>query len=43
MTAELDGARQNAEFVHRVAHPKSQVDMLATAILLIIQHLEKHT
>lgn len=42
MSAELDGARQNAQFVHRVAHPKSQIDMLATAILLIIQHMEKN-
>lgn len=42
MSAELEGARQNAEFVKRIAHPRSKEEMLASAILLVIQHLEKY-
>jgi len=42
VSAELDGAQHNAELVKRIAHPKSQEDMLASALLLIIQHLEKN-
>ena len=38
---ELLGASQNAELVHRIAHPRSADDLLATAILLLVQYLEK--
>lgn len=41
VSAELDGARQNALSVKRITHPKDNYDMLASAILLVIQHLEK--
>lgn len=41
MITELDGARQNAEMVKKITHPSDKYDMLASAILLIIQHLEK--
>lgn len=41
MSAELDGARQNAEYAKAIAHPRSAQEALANAILLIVQHLEK--
>lgn len=42
MTAELQGARKNAETVRTIAPPRSQQQMLADAILLVIQHIEKY-
>jgi hypothetical protein len=41
MSAELDGAKANAQHVAKVGFPLSNDVALANAMLLIIQHLEK--
>lgn len=41
MSAELIGARRDAELVEAVSFPRSKEQMLAKSLLLIIQHLEK--
>jgi hypothetical protein len=41
LSAELNGARRNAEYVKRIAAPHSADEVLANGLLLIVQYLEK--